>query len=457
MRAQLDQSSRQRAACILPRGFTRPAAYLPIHALAPLCLLQGGGPPPQPLLVAAGITLLLGAMLLATIIANGRTARALKQARNELEQRICERTAELEEANLLLAAENKQRQQAVELLARSEERFYNLFHSFNHAAFLLDDTEIVDANQAAVMLFKAMRKEEMAGTSPVDWSPHRQQDGVSSESKARDMVARAYLQGSIRFEWLHRDSLGNSFQAEVSLMPLIISGRELLLATIQDIGWRIRMQQALRDSEERFRSLSEAASEGIVIHDNGVIVNTNAAAARLADTVPENMVGMHLKNLCAPETWELLVQAMATGGENNLEGEVVTTRGRRFLAELHGKPLTYQGKLMRVAVFRDITEERRLEQQARESEIATAELDAIRKTAATYAHEVNNPLTGILGILQMLKDDVDSTPEQQSLAREALDAARQIRDVTAKLASLQTPRYKKYLTSSQIIDVGGDS
>ncbi len=99
----------------------------------------------------------------------------------------------------------------------------------------------------------------------------------------------------------------------------------------------------------------------------------------------------------------------------------------------------------------------RMEKSRMASEKQAAELETIHSTTATYAHEINNPLTGILGIAQiLLEDDLDSGACRDMLG-DILEAAVRIRNVIHKMEKLTEVRFKPYFGSTEILDLENKS
>lgn len=112
-----------------------------------------------------------------------------------------------------------------------------------------------------------------------------------------------------------------------------------------------------------------------------------------------------------------------------------------------------------VALVTDITEQLAAEaaQEAaedteRQAQLRSAELETIQRTAATYAHEVNNPLTGIVANAQMLIEQEAPGSERWQMLREVLEAARQIGSVINAMQTLNRPSYRDY-HKREIIDL----
>ena len=131
-----------------------------------------------------------------------------------------------------------------------------------------------------------------------------------------------------------------------------------------------RQVSALRESQERFRSLSNAAFEGIMIHQRGVILDTNQAFARLFGYErPEELVGKDGPELLlTPESRARVHRRM----ERHETGVIVVTGVRKdggtFTAETESQPVKYLGHDASLVACRDITERRRAMEARRESD-----------------------------------------------------------------------------------------
>ncbi len=111
------------------------------------------------------------------------------------------------------------------------------------------------------------------------------------------------------------------------------------------------------------------------------------------------------------------------------------------------------GERYLLAQYADISERRRRELELAQAEALSAELAGIRKIAVTYAHEINNPLTGIIGLAQLMRDHGGSPQELREMLAQQVDMARRIAAVTHKLQVLVTARTKSYLGRAELLDL----
>ncbi len=143
----------------------------------------------------------------------------------------------------------------------SEAKFRQLFEQSADAMSILAGEGFVDHNQSLVDMFGAKTKEELY-VSPLDLSPEVQPDGRPSDKKARDVIRKAYMDGNIRFEWMHRRLNGELFWCEIVLTRIPWEGEDSLFVVWRDISRRKRAEMKLRESESSLKKSQEMAHVG---------------------------------------------------------------------------------------------------------------------------------------------------------------------------------------------------
>lgn len=128
-------------------------------------------------------------------------------------------------------------------------------------------------------------------------------------------------------------------------------------------------RERLKESEERFRLLLEAAEEGIAIHDKGIIVVANQALAGMFGYELSEMIGMYTEKLATPESWKVIQEHVTTGNDQSYEAVGVRKDSTTFICSLVGKPYQYKERTLRVATFHDITGHKQMEYELRASEM----------------------------------------------------------------------------------------
>lgn len=140
----------------------------------------------------------------------------------------------------------------------------------------------------------------------------------------------------------------------------------LLWSQGRDISRQHQIETALRQSEERFRSLSEATFGGIVIHDKGLILECNQGLSALTGFSYEELIGMDGLKLIAPESLDTVKANIRNGYEKTYEVIGLRKDGSRYGLAIHGKNASYRGRPVRVIEFHDITERQAFEHEVRQ-------------------------------------------------------------------------------------------
>lgn len=153
--------------------------------------------------------------------------------------------------------------------------------------------------------------------------------------------------------------------------PLTDGDFDLIRLMAQWIGSeqdRLQTEAALRESEERFALLAGVTTEGVIISEQGIIVDANAAAGTLLGYPPEQLRGMSIFKFTTPEGREKVAHALTTGYEHPYEVLARRGDGTLFPAEVTGRNIPYHGRTARVTTIRDISRQRLAEAALRASE-----------------------------------------------------------------------------------------
>jgi PAS domain S-box-containing protein len=126
--------------------------------------------------------------------------------------------------------------------------------------------------------------------------------------------------------------------------------------------------QALREGEARFRSLAEATFEGIVITENGLIVDANEQFAQMYGYPQSEVVGMPLAAFVMPEEKGRVAEILARGEERVGEYRARRKDGTEFSTEAHGRVFEINQRRVRITSIRDITERKGAEEALKRSE-----------------------------------------------------------------------------------------
>ena len=215
--------------------------------------------------------------------------------------------------------------------------------------------------------------------------------------------------------------------------PSVLDALQAAAATLGAALYRRHAEEQLRMSEERFRRLTEAAFEGIVIHDQGMLLDANPAFARLLGYDVDELLGRSVFDFLSDESRDVTLKHMRAASEEAYEVRARRRDGSELIAEVNARPFSYRGRPARVAAIHDVTERREAEATARrlvEEQAATRARDQI---LGIVAHDLRNPLSTILMSAELLREvlPAESASHRQAeiIARAGSHMKRLIQDL----------------------------
>jgi PAS domain S-box-containing protein len=164
---------------------------------------------------------------------------------------------------------------------------------------------------------------------------------------------------------------GRPFYAEWYTSAVYNEKKELdsFLSIVQDITQLRLREQMLRESQERFRKLSQASFDGMAIHDQGIIVECNDRLCEIFGCSLDEMLGTNGFRFFTTESLEIILENVKRQNEAPYEVTGIRKDGSLFPVEIGGKPILYDDRELRLIAIRDITERKKAEQAIRESEV----------------------------------------------------------------------------------------
>jgi len=120
---------------------------------------------------------------------------------------------------------------------------------------------------------------------------------------------------------------------------------------------------ALMDSEERFHGLSDAAFEGIVFTENGIIIEINRTCCELFGYHSSEVINRPGTDFISPEDRENVKSKILSGFDQPYTASGLKKDGKTFPIEIQGKMFSYRGREVRVSAIRDLTRQKQAEEE----------------------------------------------------------------------------------------------
>ena len=339
-------------------------------------------------------------------------------------------------------------------LHMSEASRQRVFEKSSIPILVLDAATLscVDCNQAAVELYGFGSREEALGKAGLSVSAPFQYDGTPSSEKAKILITKALAEGAVVFEWRHQRLNGEVWDAAVHLMAYESDGRQLLQFTVQDITNRKLAETAQKESEERFRTLSNASFEGIVISEQGHVLDVNDQALVLFGADRADMIGHAISEFIAPEYRDKVASAVAAEATRIYEHQLLRKDGTAVMAEARPRMLRQGDRLLRITALRDISERKQAEadREILQSQLTHAQkMESVGRLAGGVAHDFNNMLTAIQGNASLA---LDGLPPGSPL-RENLEQIQQCAHRSAELTRQLLAFARKQTITPKLLDL----
>jgi PAS domain S-box-containing protein len=196
------------------------------------------------------------------------------------------------------------------------------------------------------------------------------------------------------------------------------------VSRVEDLESVEASRLALQESEERFRRLADATFEGIIISEQGQILDVNRQLAQMSGYSAAEMVGRNFFELVAPGYRELVRERIAANYTEPYELIVLLKDGSQMPVEVQGRSVEHEERTVRVTAVRDISERKKV----LEKQIHLERLSALGEMAQGVAHNFNNIMVGMLGYAQLiqLKTDDPKISEDAEQIVSSVDRAKEL-------------------------------
>jgi two-component system, cell cycle sensor histidine kinase and response regulator CckA len=359
-------------------------------------------------------------------------------------------TAPTLEAAVRYALTLRRKEEAVRVARRalraSEQRFRALVENSSDAIVLLDaQATIVYASQS-VRRMRGYAPEEVVETNAFDYLHPEEQAGL--RATFQEMLQAPGTPFILQYRGLHKSGEWRFLEATATnRLPEDAVGAVVI--NERDVTERKRAEEALRESEERYRLLFERNLAGVYrVSLEGKFVQANDSLARMLGCQSQT-------ELLGRDTAEFFQNRDAMVEELRARGQVISfeVNARRsdgsvayflinstLLQDKEGRVVGRQGTVL------DITERRALEQQL----LHAQKMEAVGQLAGGVAHDFNNLLMVISSYAELLSESICATNDKaKQQADEILDAARRAAGLTQQLLAFS----RKQVMSPRILDL----
>ncbi len=345
------------------------------------------------------------------------------------------------------------RRRAEQALRESEERYRLLFENNPQPMWVFDNETLgfLAVNDAACRHYGYSRKEFLAMTigdiRPAEEIPALLQS-MASQS---DEFHKAGV-------WRHRKKDGTAIAVEIASHPMLFAGRPAQLILATDVTERMRAEEALRQSEQRYRDIFDFATVGIYqSRRDGSLITVNAPLAEILDyDSPEDLLRHNLDEIYADpaERQELIARFEPTGKSHRQEVLWKRKDGTPIWLELDARTVRNADGTTRYfeGFVHDISERKKSEEEKRrlqEQLVQAQKMEAVGQLAGGIAHDFNNLLTAITGYSELLLGELPPEDLRRSHAEEIRKAGERAASLTQQLLAFS----RRQVLEPKVLDV----
>jgi PAS domain S-box-containing protein len=343
------------------------------------------------------------------------------------------------------------RLRAEEAVRRSEEQFRSLAEQSILGLALFRDLRFVFVNDAFARIF-GYRAEDLLTMEPEDVRGHIHPEdrkmvfGRMAARQVGEDVPQQY-----EFRIIRRD--GSTGYVETSANQVIHGGQAAVQAILTDITERKMVENALRQSEKKYRTLIEQSIQGMMVIQDERIVLTNLAFASMIGYTVDELLQLppgELARTIYPEDREEIMARLRNRVEGKIEPRHYKARalhkdGRAVWVDVVSEIIEYGGRAATQVLTVDITEQKRLEDRI----LQAHKMEAVGRLAGGVAHDFNNLLTAIRGYGKSLTRKMEERDPLREEVNEICFAADRAASLTRQLLSFS----RKQVTRPELIRI----
>jgi len=342
-----------------------------------------------------------------------------------------------------------QRKKMEEALKESEKKYRELINTSVEGVVSVDPSmKIILWNPGAERIF-GYTYEEMLEENILKIIPERYKEAIIRNfSEFRETGKGPYIGKTFELEGLTKD--GREIPIEISLSSRKSKNIYIATAIMRDITKRKKIEEALQESEQKYRTLVENSLTGIFIYQDGKYIFVNNRFAEMHGYEVEELIGKDHLILIHPEEREIIRQIISemmkkSNISRRYDVKRLTKDGKMIWCEMNLTRIEYGGKPAILGNVVDITERRRLQEQLLHSQ----KMEAIGRLAGGIAHDFNNLLTAIMGYSDILSVKLSQHPSFLREVEEIKKAAERAASLTRQLLAFS----RRQMLQEKVLDL----
>lgn len=292
--------------------------------------------------------------------------------------------------------------------------------------------KIINANQAACRIFEC-GYQDLIGANFEKFIPQKNEH-------YRLIIKELFETGAVKDQLFL--IMPNGQEKLIEFTSRLHSKEGFHMTIFRNVSERYRMEQELRESEQKFRSIFEGSLEGLILwNDNGDIIDVNQSACHLFKIQRHEIIGKDLIEILLAmngnkQEIENIINILVQTGHHNGTFRLYT--GTDTVKYFEFSSIYHLFSNVNFIVIKDVTEKIEMEKRLRKSDT----LNVIGELAAGIAHEIRNPMTALKGFIQLLQGEMKE--DRSMYFQVILSELNRIDSIINEFLILAKPQVVKY-------------
>ncbi|MBI5204174.1 MAG: PAS domain S-box protein [Nitrospirae bacterium] len=316
-------------------------------------------------------------------------------------------------------------------LVESEKRYRTLAEAAHDMIFIIDSEDKVQYANSFAAQSLGYNPEDIIGTPRETLFP------ADTTSRQKSFLQKVFKNGAPLYSESETQFKNHKLWLGTMLVPIKDEGGEVnsVLGISRDITATKKIEAAIKESEEKYRMLIENIQDGVFIIQDAKIKFLNEAFAKIIGYTAEELVGIDIQKLIAPEDLDIVMeryQERLAGKDVPKEYEFLMLHkdgATRVIVNMLVGLADYQGRTASMGTVKDVTEHKLMEAELQKAQ----KLESLGILAGGIAHDFNNILTAITGNISLAKMYAQPGLEVFDILTEAEKASLRAKNLTTQL------------------------